>query len=63
MLRSGEARAIRERARISRADLAKDVPIDESTLWRWEAGRTIPRGEKATRYAHLLRVLADHAGG
>ena len=36
LLRSGEARAIRERAGISRADAAKDVPVNETTLWNWE---------------------------
>lgn len=63
LLRNGEARAIRERAGVSRADAAKSVPIAETTLWRWEVGRTVPKGEKATRYARLLRILAGHSGG
>lgn len=55
-LRSGRARAIRERARLSQADIARAVGVDQPTVARWEAGR-LPRREHAARYADLLWQL------
>jgi transcriptional regulator with XRE-family HTH domain len=57
LVRSGEARAIRERAGISRLEVARELGVDESTIWRWEKGATLPRGEVVSRYSRLLRLL------
>jgi len=57
-LASGAARRIREHADLSLAEMAKGVPVDPSTLWRWETGRQCPRGAAALRYAALLEVVA-----
>lgn len=53
---SGRARSIRERARLSQADVARALGVDQPTVARWEAGRP-PRREHAARYAELLWQL------
>lgn len=55
---SGGARAIRERAGLSLAELAAEIGVDRSTLWRWETRRRRPRGEAALRYLALLEELS-----
>lgn len=55
-LASGRARAIRERARLSQADVALALGTDQATVARWEAGR-MPRREQAARYAEFLWQL------
>lgn len=54
---SGRARKIRERARLSRAEVAAAVGVTQLTVARWEAGRTMPHGDPAARYADLLARL------
>jgi DNA-binding transcriptional regulator YiaG len=51
------ARLIRRAARISQSRLAKAVGVDRTTLARWEAGSTCPRGAQRIRYAELLADL------
>lgn len=53
-LRSGRARDIRQRARLSCAEIGKEIGSDASSVWAWETGRRVPRGENAERYADLL---------
>jgi DNA-binding transcriptional regulator YiaG len=55
-LASGRAREIRERARLSQAEVALALGVDQPTVARWEAGR-MPRREHATRYADFLWQL------
>lgn len=55
---NGGARAIRESARLSQADVALSVQTDPSTIARWERGERLPRGDAAVRYARLLARLA-----
>jgi DNA-binding transcriptional regulator YiaG len=57
---SGHARAIRKRARLSQADIARAVGVDQPTVARWETGR-VPRRDHAVRYAELLRQLDQMA--
>lgn len=54
---SGAARETRIRARLSGAELARDIPVTPSVFRRWENGEVSPRGEKALRYAELLADL------
>ncbi|MFG2046057.1 helix-turn-helix domain-containing protein [Micromonospora sp. NPDC048935] len=53
----GTGRAIRLTARLSLADVGSAIGVDRSTIWRWEEGRTKPRGEHALRWAALLNEL------
>ena len=59
---SGRARSIRERARLSQADVARALGVDQPTVARWEAGR-VPRREHAARYADLLWRLDQMTRG
>ena len=52
-LASGRAKEIRERARLSQADVAAALGVDQPTVARWEAGR-VPRRQHAAQYAELL---------
>lgn len=57
MAASGEARLIREKARVSVAELAEIVGINRTTLWSWESGQHTPRGEKALEWQKTLTLL------
>lgn len=54
---NGAARSIRQAARLSLPEMAAEIGVGVSTLWRWEAGQRQPRGEAALRYADLLDRL------
>jgi DNA-binding transcriptional regulator YiaG len=56
-LRSGRARAIRERARLSQADVARALGTDAPTVSRWETGQCPPRRNYALKLARLLWEL------
>jgi DNA-binding XRE family transcriptional regulator len=58
-LASGKAREVRKRARLSQADVARAVGVDPQTVTNWEAGRRMPRGETAIKYATLLHELEN----
>ncbi|MFF4633587.1 helix-turn-helix domain-containing protein [Streptomyces griseorubiginosus] len=49
-------RELRERARLSKAQVARALGVSPSTLSGWESGRD-PAGELRTRYAYLLDGL------
>ncbi len=57
MLRSGEAVKIREAAEITNPEMATALGVNPSTLYRWETGKCVPKGEKAKAYARLLAEL------
>lgn len=54
---SGDARRLRELARLSQSEVGRSVGVDASTVARWERGERLPRGEAAIRYARLLDRL------
>lgn len=57
---SGEARRLREAARLSIGEVASACGVDQSTIWRWERGTRSPRGsDKVLRYGELLDLLRD----
>jgi DNA-binding transcriptional regulator YiaG len=58
LTQSGEARAIREQARLALIDIAQSINADPSSVGRWERGERLPRGEVALKYARLLERLA-----
>lgn len=54
---TGETRRLRVEARLSISEMAAACGVDQSTLWRWEQGKRLPRGEHAVRYADVLDSL------
>ncbi|MDP9949158.1 MULTISPECIES: helix-turn-helix transcriptional regulator [Streptomyces] len=55
----GETRQLRVAARLSISEMAAACGVDQSTLWRWEQGKRLPRGERAFRYADVIDSLRD----
>lgn len=58
-LRTGRARQIRERARVSQADLGHAIGSDGPQISRWEAGKAQPRRDYALKLAALLAELEE----
>ena len=54
---AGRARQVRERARLSQAEVARALGVDTATVSRWETGMRLPRGRTALRLASLLAAL------
>ncbi len=59
---NGRAREIRERSRLSLAEMAAACGVDEGTLSRWERGQRRPRSPVALRYLALLDALDRDTG-
>jgi DNA-binding transcriptional regulator YiaG len=55
--KSGKARQSREASNLSRGEVAAVVGVQESTVFRWEAGSRAPRGVPGVRYGRFLRLL------
>jgi transcriptional regulator with XRE-family HTH domain len=60
---AGTARSLRVAAGLSLREVAAELGVGPSTLFRWEAGERRPRGKAAIRYAELLEALAEKDGG
>lgn len=56
-LRAGRARATRERAGLSQAEVARAVGTDAPTVSRWETGQHPPRRDFALKLAQFLWEL------
>lgn len=54
---SGRARELRELAHLTQAEVARAVRVTQSAVAQWEAGRRLPRGKPAARYADFLWQL------
>jgi DNA-binding transcriptional regulator YiaG len=54
---SGRARAIRQGAHLTQLEVARAIRVTQSAVAQWEAGRRLPRGRAASRYAALLWEL------
>jgi transcriptional regulator with XRE-family HTH domain len=59
LLASGEARRIRELAGLSLSDVAADIGVTGSAVYRWERGERVPRGRAAADYAVLLLAMRE----
>ncbi len=59
LLASGEARRIRLAAGLSLEQMAIQVGVSVSAIYRWERGDRVPRGRAAIEYATLLLRLRD----
>jgi DNA-binding transcriptional regulator YiaG len=60
---NGRAKATRQAARISQAEIARAVGVSPACISRWESGTRLPKGEAAQRYAEIIRQLARFAEG
>jgi transcriptional regulator with XRE-family HTH domain len=62
-LRSGRARAVRERAGMSQADVARAVGTDGAQISRWETAVAAPHRDAALKlgrlYAELEKIIHD----
>ena len=56
-------KALRERAGLSQAALAKKVGVGQSTVGMWESGRNKPENAKLEALANLLGVSTDYLLG
>jgi DNA-binding transcriptional regulator YiaG len=63
LILSGRGQVIREGAHLTRSELAREIDVDQATVWRWETGRRMPRGEAARRYGSFLKELAKVGAG
>ncbi len=52
-----ERQALREKAGLSRYDIAVTVRVTRNAVINWETGRCEPRGENLARYVEVLRQL------
>jgi len=57
LIGSGEARRVRQAARLSLAEVAEAIGADLSAVGRWERGKRVPRGSAALKYAQLIARL------
>jgi DNA-binding XRE family transcriptional regulator len=53
------ARAVRDAAGVSQAQLADELGVHRVTVARWELEERSPRGELRLRYATLLEELQE----
>ena len=51
------ARTLRESAGIGPGDFADALGVSRWALWRWENGRTSPRGEVRRHYCRALTAI------
>jgi transcriptional regulator with XRE-family HTH domain len=54
---NGRARALRQAAGLTQAEIAAAVGVAQPTVALWESGRRVPRGAAALRYAEALETL------
>ena len=59
MTASGEAKRIRTDNGLSLTEMATEIPVGTTTLFRWEEGERRPRGERALTYLRILLELRD----
>lgn len=57
MAGSGEARRIRQAAKVSLSEIAGEVGVSLNAVWKWENGKSRPSGEQALRYLRVLNTL------
>jgi DNA-binding transcriptional regulator YiaG len=56
-----ECREIRQRCRVSAADLADVLGVSDRSVTAWERGTRSPHGPNRERYVQALRVLLGTA--
>lgn len=58
LMSTGTAKSIRLAAGVSLPEIARDVGVAHSTVYRWENNLNVPKGEPALRYAEVLDELS-----
>ncbi len=58
---TGDARVIREGARLTQGDVARASLVSPAAISRWESGARRPTGAAAIRWARVLRLISDTA--
>ncbi len=58
LMSTGAAKSIRLAAGVSLPEIARDVGVAHSTVYRWENDLNAPKGEPALRYAEVLDELS-----
>lgn len=53
------AKAIREAAGVTQAEVAQELGVSPLTVYRWEAARRRPRGDYLAAYSALLSQLRE----
>lgn len=56
MIKGGRLAELREANGLSQGDIARHLGVNQSTVWRWEAGEYRPRGKHAVALRELLGV-------
>jgi DNA-binding transcriptional regulator YiaG len=54
---SGEARDLREDAKVSSVEAGQVVGVSHSAVLAWETATRLPQGDRALRYGRFLKVL------
>lgn len=57
LCRTGEARALRQRAGLSQGEMATAIGVATPTVQRWEVNDRSPHGEAGSAYGRLLAEL------
>ncbi len=57
MIQTGEARRLRQAARISLSNLAQEIGVATATVSHWEHERRLPSGLSAVRYLQALNKI------
>lgn len=58
-----EIRKCREKAGLSRPDVARAMGVDMAAVFRWESGAAYPRAEKLPKLADLFSCTIDELYG
>lgn len=53
------ARDLRQQAGLTQADVAAVLGVTRAAVSQWEAGKRVPRGDRAASYITLLRRAVD----
>lgn len=57
-MHTGAAKSIRLAAGVSLPEVARDVGVSHSTIYRWENDLNEPKGDPALRYIDVLDELS-----
>ena len=58
LMSTGAAKSIRLAAGVSLPEVARDVGVSHSTIYRWENNLNVPKGDPALQYAEVLDELS-----